>query len=198
MVPFGLQGARTYWYGWGCPFHCREPGWSLLALTFIISPIFWTLPGHPLTLDCLITPQPTFLLCRFRASFLAFLFPTSSLSSRWVRGCFQVPTAKVRWNWFARWGNLGSLFVDLRLRPYICCSKSWVLVVVILVLYLLVTLRDLLTWCLRGVFLLSQLLCLYPVKKRGLRLRPLLTSAPGDSLTLHQGFRALPSQERKE
>ena len=69
---------------------------------------------------------------------------------------------------------------------------------VTLVLHLLVTLRDLLTWCPPGVLLLPQLLCLYLVKRRGLRLRPPLTSAPGDSLTPHRGFGALPCQERKE
>ena len=35
-VPLILQGARTNFYGWGCPVYCAEPSWASLALTFLL------------------------------------------------------------------------------------------------------------------------------------------------------------------
>ena len=36
LVPVLLQGARTNYFGWGCPTYCSEPTWSVLILVFLV------------------------------------------------------------------------------------------------------------------------------------------------------------------
>ena len=36
IVQFVLQGARTNYFGWGCPVYCVEPSWAGIILTFLV------------------------------------------------------------------------------------------------------------------------------------------------------------------
>ena len=195
IVPVVLQGARTNYFGWGCPVYCVEPSWAGIILTFL---------DFSLDLPCLLhwlvpLDIPPFLrgfICHCPCCCSA-IFHQQILGSCRVRECPAAPRAQTALSSFAIWGNCELPSVDLLFQQLLCCNRFLIWVAICLEQALPQLLISLLIWCLLRASL--NLFVRYLQGRRPeQRSRPLLLAAQDGFSRPQSSSQDLPRQARRD